>query len=583
MKRLVLFVILLSACQKPQDEDWRTYYEKSNFLETPRYDETLNYIKRLEKASPWVKLQYFSVSPLGRKNPAVIVDKDKKFSASGAHQDGKAVLLIQAGIHAGEIDGKDAGLMLIRDMVISKKFEDLLDHVVILFMPFFNVDGHERFGPYNRTNQNGPKEMGWRVTSQNLNLNRDYLKADAPEMRDWLNVFNEWLPDVLIDCHVTDGADYRHAVTYVMDFSPNVAEPVRRWSHDVFMPYLSQQITQAGFPLCPYVNLMNDNDITKGIDGSTAPPRFSTGYGAIENRPALLIETHMFKDYKTRVDGTYQMLLHSLEVMNKEYGSLIEANRTADELTKKMIGESFPISFVSDGRADTIDFQGYNFHTEKSSISGGPIVVWEKTPRDYRLPFFNSNVPKDSATVPYAYVVPKQWTAVIEALRAHHVLMERLPKVEKLHIQSYLFQNVKWAVESFEGRIGVTVDTRTTTEDRLFEEGDYVIRLNQRNARIILHLLEPRAPDSFVRWGFFNSVMEQKEYGEAYKLELLARDMIAKDPGLKEEFDEKVKTDSAFAANAYGRLNWFYMHSPYWDEQVNRYPVGKIMSEGDLK
>ena len=583
MKKVILLLVFFAACQKPQDEDWRTYYEKSNFLETPRYEETVAYIQRLTQSSPWVKLQYFGVSPMGRKNPVVIIDKSKNFSPAQARKDRKVILLIQAGIHAGEIDGKDAGLMLIRDMVISKKYEDLLDHVVILFMPFFNVDGHERFGPYNRINQNGPKEMGWRVTSQNLNLNRDYLKADAPEMRDWLKVFNDWLPDVLIDCHVTDGADYRHAVTYSIDLSQNVAEPVRAWNKNVYVAYLSEKMAQAGFPLSPYVYLIDDLDIAKGINGAVAPPRFSTGFGAIQNRPALLIETHMFKDYKTRVDGTYQMLLHSLEVVNKEYGSLIETNQKADEMSKTLTGKFLPIDFASDRKADTLNFLGYNFHTEKSAVSGGPIVVWEQSLRDYRLPFFSSMVNADSAEAPYAYIVPKQWNFVVDVLKAHHVQMEKLPKAKTFHIQSYLFQDVQWAKASFEGRVGVTFGTKGIAEDRMFDEGDYVIKLNQRSARVIMHLLEPRAPDSFVRWGFFNSVMEQKEFGEAYKLELLARDMIAKDPNLKKEFDEKVKSDSAFAKNEYGRLNWFYMHSPYWDEQVNRYPVGKIMSEGDLK
>jgi murein tripeptide amidase MpaA len=280
MKRFaaVLFLLLSTACDRPRQKDWQTFFEKSGGLETPRYDETMRYLQRLDNASPALRVTSFGTSPLGRKNPLVIIDKDEKFSAPKVRKTGKAIVLIQAGIHAGEIDGKDAMLMLLRDMLIDGKYGDVLDRVTILFMPFFNVDGHERVSPYNRINQNGPKEMGWRVSAQNLNLNRDYIKADAPEMRDWLAVFNDWLPDLFIDCHVTDGADYRHVVTYAIDLSQNVAEPVRRWSADVYMPYLRSEMAKAGFPTSPYVFPVDDLDFTKGITAIPAPPRFSTEF-----------------------------------------------------------------------------------------------------------------------------------------------------------------------------------------------------------------------------------------------------------------------------------------------------------------
>lgn len=581
LRLLMLSVVLLGACapKPPRVEEWLTYYEKSNHLETPRYDETVAYLQRLEQASPWVNLTYFGVSPQGRMNPLVIVDKDRRFNPQAARQSGKNVLLIQAGIHAGEIDGKDAGMMLIRDLVIFKKNPELLDHTVILFMPFFNVDGHERFGPYNRINQNGPKEMGWRTTAQNLNLNRDYMKADAPEMRDWLKLFQAWKPDILLDCHVTDGADYRHAVTYAIDQSQNLAPSVRSFTKDIYMPELKNAMAQSGFPMSPYVNLVEERDIAQGLIGGNSPPRFSTGYAALQNRIGFLIETHMFKDYKTRVDGTYNIILHTLETMHRHAPELRQTMLDGDASAERMTGSYLPITFRW-SKADTIDFLGYNFRMEKSAVTGESFVYWENVPIDYRLPFYDQVSTTDSALVPYAFIVPQQWTSVLERLEAHGIVTEKLDRDRDIKVISYRFSNAKWSENPFEGRLSINYKTSESEETRRFKAGDRIVKLNQRTARVIMHLLEPRAPDALVQWGFFNAIFEQKEYGETYKLELLARDMLAKDGTLRAEFEKRVKEDKNFTG--YNRLNWFYERSPWWDKNVNLYPVGKILTAEDI-
>ena len=577
---LLAAVIIFVSCGNPDKSEkaWLTYYEKSNFLETPRYDETIRYIQRLEKASPWVRLSYYGLSPEGRKLPLVIVDKNGNFTSEKVHDARKTILLIQAGIHAGEIDGKDAGLMLIRDMVILGKSADLLDHVTVLFMPIFNVDGHERFGAFNRINQNGPREMGWRVTAQNLNLNRDYMKADAPEMRAFLKMYNQWDPDFFVDCHVTDGADYRHVITYYLEKQINMSQAVREWSGKVYLPYLEETMKASGFPLSPYVSLVDENDITKGLDGGVAKPRFSTGYVALRNRPALLIETHMYKSYKQRVDGTYQTLLHTMELMNKEYTSLKEAIKMGDTETKSLTGHTVGIRFSIDyTRHSTIDFLGFNYRVEKSKISNNDWVVWEKVPIDYKLPLFDSMLTDYYAEAPVYYIIPRQWTQIIDVLKAHGVAMSAMTKKEKLWIESYRFKNVTWAPKPFEGRITVECDVQPIHEEREFEPGDMKVEMNQSLNRVIMNLLEPKAPDSFIQWGFLNSIFEQKEYGEAYKLELLADSLMKAQPELKAEFEEKVKSDTAFANSGYGRLNWFYIHSQYWDQNVNKYPIAKVM------
>jgi Zinc carboxypeptidase len=305
---MVIFAAEISFGFPSIDSTWLTTYERSGFLRTGRYDETIAYCKRLAAASPLARYAPFGVSPRGRELPLMILSQDRTFDPAQARRKGKAVVLIQSGIHAGEIDGKDASQMLMREILITGSRRSLLDHAVLLFVPIFNVDGHERFGPFNRMNQNGPAETGWRVTAQNLNLNRDYMKADTPEMGGLLALFNRWLPDLYIDCHVTDGIDFQYDVTYTMEFGPNIEAGVGDWISNKFLPKTLEVVEGSGHKVFTYVFPREERDPAKGLNGGAAPARFSTGYAALHNRPALLIETHMLKPYRTRVEATYHFL-----------------------------------------------------------------------------------------------------------------------------------------------------------------------------------------------------------------------------------------------------------------------------------
>ncbi len=301
--------------QPPVPPEWLTHAERTDYRETPNYADTLAYARRLDEASPWIRLTEFGRSGEGRALPLLVVAKgDAGASPQAARRSGRAVVLIQACIHAGETDGKDAGLALLRDIAVTKAREALLDKTVVLFIPIFNADGHERRSPYNRINQNGPAEMGWRGNASNLNLNRDYLKADAPETRAWLRLWNEWRPDLFLDCHVTDGADFRYHVTYQFEQHENVAPSVRAWSREAFEGRIMPSAEAAGHLYSTYMVFRDNRDPRKGIDSFIASPRFATGYvPVVRNRPALLIETHMLKDHRSRVRGTYDLLRAALE------------------------------------------------------------------------------------------------------------------------------------------------------------------------------------------------------------------------------------------------------------------------------
>ncbi len=589
MKKIFLFAIL--GIFSPfilisQSSDYLTYYEKSGFKKTPRYAETIEYCMLLDKASPWIKYTSFGKSPQGRDLPLVIVDKEGLFTAEEVRKKGKIVLLIEACIHAGESDGKDAGLMLLRDMAIDKKYTHLLDHVTIIFIPILNTDGHERFGAYNRINQNGPEEMGWRTTAQNINLNRDFLKSDAPEMQAWHRLFNNWLPDFFIDCHTTDGADFQYALTYVVETCGNMDDSLSNWAKNEYEPYVKQKMEQSSFPIFPYVQFRHWHDPRSGLVMGVAPPMLSQGYTAMQNRVGLLIETHMLKPYKTRVTANYQMLLHTLELLDIQHTKLLKLNQQADNFTasNQFRSKAFPLSFTENEADSTlIEFLGFNYTMDTSELTGG---LWFKydtnAPTRWMLTIFPSSKPLTSANLPAAYIIPPQYTTVIERLALHGIAMTPINKEITIPVNSYYFKNVKLSSRSSEGRQKPSYELRDSLFNRTFLPGSMLIRINQRTARVIAHALEPGSPDSYAAWGFFNSTMEQKEYSESYVMETLARQMLLNDPALREEFENKKKTDKSFE-NPDLILNWFYSKTPYWDNQFNLYPVARIMDEKVLK
>lgn len=581
MKNIFLLILFSSTILSSQEhlKNWLIKAEKTDFKETSRYEETHDYCLRLSKSSPYVKYLSFGKSGEDRDLPLLIISKDKVFDYRKALRSSKAILMIQNGIHAGEIEGKDASLMLVRDIVITKKYFHLLDSLIILIIPIYNVDGHERFSPYSRINQNGPNEMGWRTNATNLNLNRDYMKADAPETKAFLKLFTNWLPDFFVDIHTTNGADYQFTLTYSMENQENVPKPVRKWINEKFMPAIKDSMLQKGYPLAPYIWLKDNKDPSKGMYGGSAPPRFSNTYIALHNRPALLIETHMLKDYKTRVIAVYEFLLSIMQNIYSNPSSLKYAVKFADELTMNSLENPFPLIFETTTEPDSILFLGYKTNIVLSEISGKDWVRWTKEPLNIKIPWFNNIKATKSVTPPKAYIIPKQYKNIVELLNNHGIIVEKLNVPIELNVETYKLSNPKWQERPYEGRHLTSYSVERFQETKKFVPGTYIVRVNQRTNRVIMNLLEPEAPDALVAWGFFNTIFERKEYAEDYVIEKLARNMLENDENLKKEFYNKLSTDSTFASNPQLRLNFFYEKSPYWDKSLNIYPISRLLSD----
>ncbi|MBO9663627.1 M14 family metallopeptidase [Dokdonella sp.] len=563
--------------------DWTTPAERAEFATTPSYAQTRAYLERLAASAPErIRLTRFGVSPEGRDLMLVVAAKDGEFTPEAARASGKEIVLVQSGIHAGEIEGKDAALMLLRDLRAGAKHARLLDHAILVWLPIFNVDGHENAHPYNRINQNGPREMGFRATAQNLNLNRDYIKADAPEMRDWLAMFDAWQPDLFFDIHTTDGADYQYDLTWYLEEWGPLHPAVKRWQSEAFARSILPDFEKRGHLAAPYLELVDHRDLGKGIANFGSGARFSTGYVALRNRAAMLVETHMLKPYATRVRATYDLIVATLAHLDRHPGDLRKAVTQADADTVARVRDaqaSLPVAFRTSDRSEPFTLKGYAFEHEASAISGDRWVRYDpRTPKTYTIPFFRDLVATETVRLPAAYLVPASWPQIADKLRQHGIRFERVEQPLHLRIERYRLDAPRWDEKPFESRHWLRdFASSTETADADFAAGAILIPLDQPAANVAVNLLEPRAADSLLHWGFFDTIFEQKEYADARVAERLAREMLAKDPALKSEFEAKLAADAAFAKSPAARLAFFYERSPWYAMQkIGAYPVVRL-------
>jgi len=577
-----IFVLLVTVAGTVHAADWITPAEASHFRSTPSYADTLAYLKRLQQAAPGkLKLETFGTTPEGRPMAVVIASGDGTFSPQAARAARRPVVLLQAGIHPGEIEGKDAGLMLLRDFAVAGKLPHLLDHAVLVYIPVFSVDGHENASPYHRINQNGPQAQGFRGQSQYLNLNRDYVKADAPEMRAWLKLWQRWLPDFLIDVHTTDGADYQYDLTWYTE-DPHKLDPgVAAWQRtltDAAIPAYEARGHLASI----YLEFKDGRDPRKGIVNFGSGPRFSTGYAALQNRPALLIETHMLKPYAVRVHAVYDLADILLERIGQQPDALLKATTAADAHTIARTRDHaarVALTFTPDPAPTPYQLKGYAFTLSHSDISGSDWIRYDPTHlRTYTIPNWNGLLPDISISPPAAYAIPAQWTVLIDRLDAHGIAYRRLTHPVKVNAQSYQLDRPQWAGKSFEGHLMLReVQTHAVPREVTLPAGSVIVPLDQRGANVAIELLEPDAPDSMLHWGYLDAIFEPKEYGEPRVLEKLARQMLAAEPTLKATFARKLHDEPAFAADPAARLMFFFERSPWYAAQhVGAYPVLRL-------
>jgi len=557
--------------------EFLTHFERSNFLESPDYDETMKYFALFESTGK-AEMFTFGMSPQGRELKFIVVGKEGERTPHAARANGKAVVLIQNGIHAGEIEGKDACMLMLREMLITGELSHLLDHLVLVIIPILNVDGHERTSPFNRPNQNGPATMGWRTTSWNLNLNRDYMKADAPEMKALLQLYRDWQPDFFFDNHSTDGADFQYHITYAIEHHDNIAAELAAWGRHHLMPFVTARTEAAGFITGPYFELHGE-ELLDGFTDWPTLPRYSTGYAAAQNRLCLLVETHSLKPFENRVRSTKTMNVAALEFINTQYRELRDLNYFADVRTvHEYRHDRKPFPLVMEGTDEFEMFRCKGFATteEESDITGATVPRYSNIPAEFEIPFYNKCAVKIEVDVPFAYAMPREFAHLADILRLHGIEVHTVREPEAVEVERYKFVDIVFERRPYEGRQRVTCNVKKFRESLVLPAGTFIIYTQQRTLRVIMHLLEPEAPDSFVSWGFFNAFFERKEYAEPYIMEPIARKMLEEDPKLREEFEAKLAEDEEVKNDPGARLNFFYERSPYVDRVERVYPVLRL-------
>ena len=566
----------------PKNDPWITPAEKTDFRLTPSYDETMAWLRQLVAAAPQLKMISLGKSPEGRDIWMIVASRETESTPAALRKNGRPTVFAQAGIHAGEIDGKDAGLMLLRDMTVRGTRRDLLEQANFLFVPIFNVDGHERASNHGRVNQRGPEIMGWRTNAKNLNLNRDYTKADTPEMGAMIAALNQWQPDLYLDLHVTDGADYQYDITFGFNATGGHSPAIAGWLEKTFTPSVSNELAAMGHVpgSTDAANWIDPKDLSKGIRTWMFDPRYSTGYGDVRHLPTVLLENHSLKPYQRRVLGTYVFLASAIRTAGQNAATLRQAIAT-DRSTNVV---SIPLSWEVDPEApnEVIDYKAIESRPLLSAISGAVRLEFTGKPITQKIPYRRANHVRVSVKRPKAYWIPPAWSEVVRRLELHGIQCERTSQPRELEVTSYRLEEAKIQgstpgeePQPFEGHVQMTGRPVALTRTERFPAGSVRVPTKQPLGELAVVLLEPSSPDSFFQWGFFNEVLQPTEYIEDYILEPMAEKMLAQDPKLAAEFREKLETDTAFRGSPTERLRWFYLRTPFSDERWKIYPVAR--------
>ena len=572
------FLLALASAANAQSA-LTTVAERSGFSETGRYEEVTALCDAFARKYPKaVRCTTFGTTPEGRPMKALVASTSGALTSEQAQRRGLPVVLIQGGIHAGEIDGKDAGFLALREVLEGRAANGALDKLVWVFVPVFNVDGHERFGAWNRPNQRGPKEMGWRTTAQNYNLNRDYLKADTPEMQAMLQLVQRWDPLVTVDLHATNGAQFEHDISIQVEPVHAGDAGLRTAGLALRTGVIDDLAKQGSLPLPYYPSFVVQDDPTSGFEDGVPPPRFSHGYFLLRNRIAMLVETHSWKEYPVRVRITRNTVMSVLEHVARDGASWLTTAKQADIAAASLGGRQEPLTYVAAPAARTVEFRGYAYTRTTSDVSGALMTRYdETTPQVWKVPLKDDIRPGIVVEAPGAgYLVPSaeaSWVAAV--LKTHGVEYRLLGKAWQGDAQVFRTTKSSFGSASVETHQRLTVEGDWTRESRATPAGALFVPIAQPRARLVMALLEPKAPDSLLAWGRFNNAFERKEYMEDYVAEAVAREML-RDPAVKAEFERRLREDTAFAQSPAARLEFFYRRHPSWDERYQLYPVLRV-------
>ncbi|MCB9051000.1 MAG: M14 family metallopeptidase [Lewinellaceae bacterium] len=549
---------------------------------TATYFEAVAYYEALTGQYPQLRLEAHGITDSGLPLHLAVLSTDGTFTPEMARARHKQVLFINNAIHPGEPCGVDATMILYRSLLQEPAWRPFLEDLVVVAVPFYNIGGGLNRGPYSRANQNGPKAYGFRGNAKNLDLNRDFVKCDSRNAQTFNQVFAAWQPDILIDTHASDGADYQYTMTLVPPQTDKLDTFLSAYLDEQLLPRLYSDMEKAGWEMTPYVYARDTPD--KGIAGFLDLPRYSSGYAALHNTIGFMTEAHMWKPYKDRVQGTYAFIAATIRAMHEQRKALQDAREKArmNDRAQPAYALNWELDF---SRADTISFKGYEAKYKKSEVSGLDRLYYDRNaPYEKEIPYFRYYKPTASAPRPKAYVLPQAYAELAERIRWNGITVHRLVTDVELELEFSYIESYETTKAPYEGHyLHYNVQTKEERQRHLCRKGDYIIiPASDVGNRYIMETLEPKGADSFFAWNFFDGILMQKEYFDGYIFEETAAEMLRNDPVLQQALEQKRQEDEQFAQSARAQLDFIYKQSPYYEPAHKRYPVGRLWEEVQL-
>jgi len=563
---LFMFTSLLVNAQNNQ----LTPFEKGNKNQSTTYQECVSFYQVLDSNSDKIEMKTMGLTDSGKPLHIVVFSENKDFTFN----QNKAVILVNNGIHPGEPDGIDATMMLMRDLANAKI--KVPKNTIVVAIPVYNIDGMLNRNSFSRANQNGPEAYGFRGNGRNYDLNRDFIKSDTRNSRSFQELFHTVNPDVFLDNHVSNGADYQYTFTCIATQHERLGEKLGNFFKNEMYPEMVKDMLKKKIDVVPYVNIQGAKP-DLGYEQFTDTPRYATGYTTLFNTLGFVPETHMLKPYKDRVKTTYEFMVTAINYTDANWEKIKQIRK--DNLESFKAGNQYPLSWTIDSsKVSYMDFKGFEGGYKPSDISGKDRLFYDKNkPFTKKIPFYGNYKPTKFVTIPKYYVVPQSQWQIIELLKLNNIAMTQISQNEIIEVEIYKIDTYQTGKNAYEGHYGhYNTTVKKNVEKMEFRAGDYKISTNQLGVKYILETLEPEAVDSYFNWNFFDTILQQKEGYSSYVFEDLAKQILDENPTLKQEFEAKKQIDKAFAENGGDQLYWVYKHSKYFEKEYMMYPVFRV-------
>ena len=567
----LLFSTILFA-QKNTKYD--TYFEKGNGNQSADYQEILRYYNILDTDFETIKVLNMGETDSGEHLQVVIYNYDKNFDFGTTSE--KSVILVNNGIHPGEPDGIDATMQLYRDLALGKI--KIPKNVILVAIPVYNIGGSLNRNSTTRINQNGPEEYGFRGNARNFDLNRDFIKSDTKNTKSFVEIFQKYNPDIFLDNHVSNGADYQYTLTYIMTEPKKLGTVLGDYMKNELTPAILKDLKTKKIETTPYVNVWHGTP-EEGFDQFFESPRYTTGYTSLFNTIGFVVETHMLKNYASRVKATYEFMVSTLNFANENY-KIIKEKRN-ENLKQFQPKSDYTIKWKIDSTKITkIPFLGYEGSYKKSDVTSGKRLYYDrKLPFTKYIPFLADYKSVTTIKIPNAYAIPQGFWPIIDLLKENKMEFTRVQKDTVIEVESYRIADYKTSKNAYEGHYLHNSTKVTSSKIKMsFRKGDYIFDTNQKGVKFLLETLEPEAVDSYFNWNFFDTMLQQKEGYSEYVFEDLANDYLNKNPELRAKLEQKKKEDKAFSENPEAQLDWVHKNSIYYEKAHLQYPVYRIIS-----